>query len=1211
MNLSDLIDPSFSFRLLITFLHFLWQGSLVALLAILGDTLLSRASASRRYTLHVATLMIMMACVAVTFSKVASPVLSSSVATKLAPIAPIADGVAPGRNDLDPSDRPPASSQAMVAVEAPVSAALSAADMVDPPRIRPEQAPDDGDRWQQLQQYAPQITLLYFACSGMLLARLVRGTWVAHRLRQEVTPIGDDSLLAMLRRQAHQIGLRSLPRFAWCTKVSIPLVLGVFSPMILLPAAAATGLTQDQLRALITHELAHIRRYDLLVNLVQRLVESMLFFHPAVWYISRRISSEREQACDEMVLGTGCDRLRYADALVRMAEMSFSLRRLGTSAPPTSLAASGTSSSEFKRRVLKVLSVPTTSHLRPSRIAMLVIVALMIGGVLSTSRLSFHVLAEAVRGEDREAIRVVLKLNRQEFLLGESIAIEYEMTNQGTEEAPFGKGGSYPDLRINDGFRMSAVKIDEKGRPIGKPVGTWPMPQNFGGPVGGFKLKPNETYSTSLFVTRYLRFLEPGRYRLQVSNVDRLEEHPKSFYSSGETTLILKQPTAVEAFGVFERMKKAPRQAYDNNTMKFLPEAADFQAMIQPIYLPVLSEYAAKRDLDALQSLERMEQLESNKILVDVLNNALNRNDWQAARACFHHLKKCLPFPNWYNEPLGDYEKVNRDRVARTWKVEFAPVLTRLAKRLDVEVASLLRERKKKPLGADARDPEFLKVFRNGFFPQEHPQSLLIDIDYIYRCVGQPEDFADCLIAYAHSIELTKTLPLETNQYFRPRGSASGFGHTVMYMLRRGAKAPIQPTHPGEAAAFAIALRQQESFRPVGWQAELNKWFKSDSPYLAELILNHLPTPIPAPILDDLPTALAHEYIDLQIAACHVAKSHPRPAYREPLQKILDTAKDPYLRKYAVDAARANGIRAKYDADAPFVDAEKENAVLEISPPMGLESLKPDPKLKNLEPFQGNWAMDICDSEVKEFGTAQEVVRNWRWAIHGNEIKWARSSGEIWKLSFDIDATKSPKEIDLTFLDGPHKGEKCMGIYEWGGANQKMLLMSVQDPGAKVARPNSISMTGGGHTSLIFLQPVAPNETEKELASLQGTWRFEIIQTDGWPKPAGKGPDQFGQGDDRQWIVKGNEIQWLAPEGEEIKLTFTLDPTKAPKQIDATFLNGPHKGKKCTGIYERGGLKGVILWLCLNDPGTVAPRPTRVSYSSREGRTMIGLDKVD
>ncbi|MFM9962440.1 MAG: M56 family metallopeptidase, partial [Planctomycetaceae bacterium] len=401
MNVSDLIDPSFSYRLIATLMHFLWQGCLVALLAVVGDGLLSRASACRRYALHVAALAIMVACVAITFSQIEFPGSASTVTVETMAMTTVTEPIAPGRVDGDSVSMPSTATPAFVGVEPSLSEShpVVAVEAVESPIVLPERSVGDRDHWHPLSAragytWAPQIALLYFACCGLLLARLIRGTWVAHRLRRMSTTVSDDSLIATLQRQSTELGLRVLPRIAWCAEVSIPLVIGVLKPMILLPAAAATGLSPDQLQALITHELAHIRRYDLLVNLVQRVVESMLFFHPAVWFISRRISNEREQACDELVLSTGCERLRYADALVRMAELSSSLRRLGTSAPATSLAASGANSSEFKRRVLKVLSVPTASQLRPSRIALLAIVALILGVTISASRLRLSAFAE-------------------------------------------------------------------------------------------------------------------------------------------------------------------------------------------------------------------------------------------------------------------------------------------------------------------------------------------------------------------------------------------------------------------------------------------------------------------------------------------------------------------------------------------------------------------------------------------------------------------------------------------------------------------------------------------------------------------------------------------------------------------------------------------------------------------------------------------------
>ena len=525
-------------------------------------------------------------------------------------------------------------------------------------------------------------------------------------------------------------------------------------------------------------------------------------------------------------------------------------------------------------------------------------------------------------------IRALLKLKRKEFLLGESIGVTYEMTNMTSNPAEYGKGAFFSNLRYNDGFRISAVKVDADGRPgnrDGIPVKSWPKPDNDGGKRGGFSLAAGEKYSTNLFVTRHLRFQDEGIYRLKIENVDRLD--PSIVYSVAETQITLRMPTPDQARGIFLKMKKANRQAYDDNAMNFLLDAADFQSMLQPAYLPILKEYALMGDIDALESLGRMEGVAANEILVEAMTGALDRDDWRTARACFQQLKPNLPFPNWYVEPLIQSDAANRDRVARNWRTEFNPTLTRLARRLSAEVQNQVQERDSKEPDADANDPEFLKVFRNGLFPLEHPQSLLIDIDFIYRCLGQPDDFGDCLTAYMYSIQLTKSLPLETNQYFRPRGSASGFGHTILEMMKRGAKPPTNPAHPGEAAAFAYAVFSKPDFRPVGWQAELIKCLKGDLPYLAELILTSLPTPVPNEILEYLPESLGSDYVDLQIAACHVARKNPCEAYRAPLQKILDHARDKYLRKYAVDAARANGLVAKYDVNAPFVDQAEEQTI--------------------------------------------------------------------------------------------------------------------------------------------------------------------------------------------------------------------------------------------------------------------------------------------
>ena len=97
-------------------------------------------------------------------------------------------------------------------------------------------------------------------------------------------------------------------------------MIGWIRPIVLLPVSALTGLTEAQLRAVIAHELAHIRRHDSLVNLLQILVETLLFYHPAIWWLNRRIRAERELCCDEIAVSLTGDRLEYAKALTLMAE---------------------------------------------------------------------------------------------------------------------------------------------------------------------------------------------------------------------------------------------------------------------------------------------------------------------------------------------------------------------------------------------------------------------------------------------------------------------------------------------------------------------------------------------------------------------------------------------------------------------------------------------------------------------------------------------------------------------------------------------------------------------------------------------------------------------------------------------------------------------------------------------------------------------------
>jgi len=114
----------------------------------------------------------------------------------------------------------------------------------------------------------------------------------------------------------------------------VPAVIGWIRPYIVLPVSAVTGLNESQLRAVLAHELAHIRRYDYLVNLLQNAAETLFFYHPAVWWVSRRIRHEREHCCDDLAVELSGDVMVYANALAQLEELRGSI-------PEPALAATG------------------------------------------------------------------------------------------------------------------------------------------------------------------------------------------------------------------------------------------------------------------------------------------------------------------------------------------------------------------------------------------------------------------------------------------------------------------------------------------------------------------------------------------------------------------------------------------------------------------------------------------------------------------------------------------------------------------------------------------------------------------------------------------------------------------------------------------------------------------------------------------------------
>ncbi len=150
--------------------------------------------------------------------------------------------------------------------------------------------------------------------------RFAGGFLLLEQKRRRQSRVPSPRILAQCRELQRQLGLNRAIRYLECGWLQAPAVIGWLRPVVLLPVTALTGLTEEQLRAVIAHELAHIRRHDFFVNLLQILVETLLFYHPAIWWLNRRIRAERELCCDEIAVSLTGDRLEYVRALILMEE---------------------------------------------------------------------------------------------------------------------------------------------------------------------------------------------------------------------------------------------------------------------------------------------------------------------------------------------------------------------------------------------------------------------------------------------------------------------------------------------------------------------------------------------------------------------------------------------------------------------------------------------------------------------------------------------------------------------------------------------------------------------------------------------------------------------------------------------------------------------------------------------------------------------------
>jgi beta-lactamase regulating signal transducer with metallopeptidase domain len=362
-------------------IHFIWQGAAVAAVYAVANTSLRRCAASVRYGLACAALAVMLASVLATLF-----VMGKDSARP-------AEGQATV-NQVTPADEtitraglgPPAKEEATPREAGAHSGAVS---LLYSWSISP------GART-RFTSFLPWLVAAWIAGVLLLSMRFLGGLIVAGRLKHKQASPLLEQWQQKLSALAARLRVSRPVRLCESVLVEVPTVIGWMRPVILVPATALTGLSAEQLEALLAHEMAHIRRHDYFINLLQTAVETLLFYHPAVWWVSRQIRQEREHCCDDLAVAACGSVLVYARALAELEQ----LRSVG---PQLAVAANGGS---LLHRIQRLVGSPARRSYRfesglAGVIALAAVFVIMAGA--ETTILSRPAPADGAQGSSQAA----------------------------------------------------------------------------------------------------------------------------------------------------------------------------------------------------------------------------------------------------------------------------------------------------------------------------------------------------------------------------------------------------------------------------------------------------------------------------------------------------------------------------------------------------------------------------------------------------------------------------------------------------------------------------------------------------------------------------------------------------------------------------------------------------------------------------------------
>lgn len=360
--LDTLIPANLAETVGVTLMHAIWQLAAIAALLMLVLYFVRRTAFRTRYAMGVGALALMLALPIATFLYMYTPATTQAAGT--AETALLLPGI---------SQIPDLVSSNSGTIFTGISTFFSA--------------------------NAQMLVLIWLIGAAIFAIRFAGGFFHVQRLRNRNTAPVPTQVQATLARLQDQLGIRRAVTLLQSSSVDTPMVIGALKPVILLPMGLLSGLTTEQVECVLAHELAHIRRWDYLVNILQSIVEIVLFFHPATWWVSKMVREERENCCDEVVLALKHNKLVYARALLNLEAIRVQ---------PPQLAMATTGGSLFKR-IKRITGAETREKRTYSR-----------GILLGLATLITLVLISTAGGEEMKASAPLFNMGAPELTFAES-----------------------------------------------------------------------------------------------------------------------------------------------------------------------------------------------------------------------------------------------------------------------------------------------------------------------------------------------------------------------------------------------------------------------------------------------------------------------------------------------------------------------------------------------------------------------------------------------------------------------------------------------------------------------------------------------------------------------------------------------------------------------------------------------------------------------